>query len=899
MGSPRSRTFPSVVLSLLVVSALPTSLAWAQTRSTLTGTVTDGTGAVLPGATVTLLSPDVVGGVQTETTNDRGVYRFSDLPPGIYQITASLSGFQTVERKGLRLPFGTTLTVDFSLVVGASEILTVEGKTPTVDVTTAQSSVAVDKDLVQSLPLYSNQRESNNAWELSPGSTYQAAFGGGGNNVMIDGTPATMSFGQSTNSVVISPTWLEQINVVALGAAAEYGEFAGVTANYVIRSGSNDFHGLLEYRTTRPSWMKDNTEGLPAAVRTRLSSTKIYSRWDTSAQVGGPILKDKLFFFGGMQYFYDETQAALTVAPATTKWPRYVGKVNWAVSKKVKAESMYSYSKSSFSNVAPNFTIDAGAITDQPGHIWSNRVTWTADPKTLWEFRTGGDHWIQDVAPRPPNTKAGPPPRRDAVTGISSGNTSQFRLQRAKRLSFGATVTRHVDRLAGEHVVKLGTEYEDQAFLTESGFPGGMSFVDRSGVPDMVTIWAGDSVEGIGHRTTFFAMDDWKVSSRVTLQPGLRFSFNRGSTPTTGKVFSTNTLSPRLGIAWELGKGHKTVARAHWGRFHASNATDVFDFVDTARRTPMITARVLPGGTFQELNRVTPAGNVAVDPDISHAYVDQFFVGLERELVANLSVKVQYIHKDYRNNYAFIDTRSVFTPVEQRDPGPDNVLGNADDGALMTVYALQNPGQAFLVQTNPEGADRKYDAFQVVAQKRLAKNWQVLASYTRSESRGKINNTNLAQAVGTAGIFANPNSAINASGRNGLDFPNQASLRAVYHANVLGGFNLSASYIYASGVGWSRTATFRLPQGNVQVRVAPRGTEPAAATSQLDFRFEKLIPLGGDRARALGVYTDVFNVFNKGFPPQTRYNEVSGATFAQPLNWVEGRAFKVAARVTF
>jgi hypothetical protein len=451
--------------------------------------------------------------------------------------------------------------------------------------------------------------------------------------------------------------------------------------------------------------------------------------------------------------------------------------------------------------------------------------------------------------------------------------------------------------VAGDHVVKAGAEYDDQSFVTESGFAGGRSFVDRNGVPDQVTLWAGDIEAGVGSRATIFAMDDWKIGSRLTLQPGIRIGFYRGSTPSTGTIFSTNPVSPRLGMAWDIGSGHRTVLRAQWGRFHSAIDTTTWSFADT-RRTPTITARVLPDGSFQEINRVTPAGNSRVDPDIEHAYMDQVFVGLERELPGELSLKVQYVHKDFRNNYAFIDTGSIFTPIEQRDPGRDNVAGTADDGELLTVFALQNPGQAFFVQTNPDGADRRYDALQLVAQKRFSAQWQLLASYTRSSSRGRINNTNLAAAVGTGGIFANPNSAINASGRSGLDFPHQGSLRATYHSPWVGGFTLSASHVYASGVGWSRTATFRLPQGNVNVRVAPRGTEAAEATNQLDVRVEKLIPLPR-RGRALSVYVDVFNVLNHGFPPQTRYNEASGATFGQPLNWVEGRAVKVAGRLAF
>jgi hypothetical protein len=124
------------------------------------------------------------------------------------------------------------------------------------------------------------------------------------------------------------------------------------------------------------------------------------------------------------------------------------------------------------------------------------------------------------------------------------------------------------------------------------------------------------------------------------------------------------------------------------------------------------------------------------------------------------------------------------------------------------------------------------------------------------------------------------------------------SARASYHSDFAGGFNLAASYSYATGGAWSRTATFRLPQGNVAVRVAPRGTEKSDPANQLDFRFEKLVPLG-NRSRSLGVYLDLFNALNRGYPPQARYTEASGATFGTPLNWADGRTFQLSTRIRF
>jgi hypothetical protein len=452
----------NLVVALFVAVALLARPAAAQTRSAITGTIRDGTGAVLPGANVTLESPNLVGGTQTDTANERGVYRFSDLPPGTYELTVSLIGFQAQKRKGLRVPFGTTVTVDVSLTVGTAETLTVEGQTPTVDVTTAQSTTKVDADLIQNIPLFSNARESYTVFELSPGSKDRATFGGArdSNELLLDGAPATLPERQGTNSAVVATNWLEEVQVVSLGANAEYGEFGGTAGNLVVRSGSNQFHGLVEYKTVRSSWLSENTSDLPASVRSRFIPNQIVSRWDGGAQIGGPLVKEKLFFFAGLQYLYDKTQIAGAPAPSKQTWPRYVGKLNWAASKTVKAEGTYNYSKSTtLSGGAQNATIETASATFQPNHIWSGRVTWAPSHGTLWEFRTGGLQHTQDITPLEPRTKAGPPPRRDAVTGISSANAAQFRLQEGSRLSFGGSLTRRVDGLIGRsHAFKVGAE---------------------------------------------------------------------------------------------------------------------------------------------------------------------------------------------------------------------------------------------------------------------------------------------------------------------------------------------------------------------------------------------------------------------------------------------------------
>jgi len=891
------------------VVAAAVLLAWfapavsAQTRSSFTGTITDSTGAIVPGATVTLESSDMVGGAQHVTTNDHGQYRFSDLPPGTYDLTASLAGFQTVKRTGLRILYGTTLTVDLTLgMKGTVETVTVEGKAPVVDVTTAQATSKVDSDLIQNAPVNADPRNGDETiFSMSPGVNIRSAFGGArsANEVLFDGTPTTLPERQGTNAIVINSNWLEEMQVVSLGAPAEYGEFSGTVANFVTKSGSNDFHGLLEYRKVPGSWISNNLGSLSPALQTRFQPAELLTQWDTSAQVGGPILRDRLFFFTGFQYIKNSTIAPGTIAPSGQKQWRAIGKLSWAAAKNVRVDGTFQRNYVELT-VGPqvNQTIEVGNDNKEPNAVWTGRATWTASPNTLVEVRTGGLAYEQTIDPRT-GGRDGPPSHNDVVTGIRSGNGNTFRFLDQDRLSVGASVTRFADNVLGRHhELKAGVEYNHLKFYVESAFPSGLSFTDRSGVPDQVTIWAGDVQRASGNQTKLFVQDGWRVTDRLTLEPGLRLTVNRGSTPTAGDVYSTTPISPRFGLAWDATKDHKTVVRAHYGRYHEAFGTIEYQFTDTATQTPQITARVLPNGQFQEINRFTPAGNQFVDPDIKQAYMDQYLAGVERELFTDFSVTAQYIHREFRQLFNWIDSRSVYTPVEMRDPGPDGRAATADDGGLFTLFNLTNPGNERRVFTNR--GHRRYRAFQLVLQKRFSKNWQMLAGYTRSKAEGNVNNQqvdNFGGVTVTANPFINPNNAINSEGRNILDFPHELVVRGSYRVPVAGGFNVGASYRYISGQALSRTAVFRLAQGNTTVRVEPRGSLDVDATSQADVRLDKTFPLGKDKARQLSLYVDVFNVTNQGIPGN--YVEASGATFGQPQSWVTPRTYLISGRLSF
>ena len=879
----------------------------AQTRSSITGVVTDASQSILPGATVSLTSPDLVGGGQTATTGQDGTYRFSDLPPGVYDVRAQLAGFQTLDRAALRLLFGTTLTVDLTLRVGdLTERIVVVGRAPAVDVTTARSTSKIDEDLIQATPTVTDQRNGLEIIGMSPGVNLRSALGAArdANEVLLDGSPATAPERQATNAAVINADWMEEIQVVAVGANAEYGEFSGAVINFVLKGGSNDTHGLLEYRKVPGSWLGNNVGSLNSTLQARFNNTTILTQWDANAQMGGPIVQDRLFYFGGFQRIRNDTIATgapLTPGPSTQSQWRALGKLSWAAANSVRVEgSVQSNKVTVVGNGSGTATPETGSVNSEPNTLVSTRATWTPNEKTLVEFRAGGLRYEQSLDPQI-GGRTGAPPHRDTITGISSVNLASYRFLHETRIGFGASVTRYQDRALGQHhELKAGFDVNRIGFYSESGFPGGLSFVDRNGVADQVTIWAGDTISASGTRTTFYVQDGWRVTDRIRLEPGVRVSFNRGSTPTAGSAYSTTPIDPRIGVAWDVAKDHKTVVRAHYGRYHEAFATTEYQFTDTATQTVQITARVNSPGNYTELTRLTPARNLLVDANIKQAYMNQYMVGIERELFTDFSFSAQYIQREGKDQFSWIDTTSIYAPVSVRDPGVDNVAGTADDGALFTAYNLMNPGVGNRVFTN--AGSRRYRGLQLTAQKRFSKNWQVLAGYTRSRAEGSVNNqiTDNYGGVVANNPFLSPNNAINSVGRNTLDPPHQLLVRGSYHFGVLGGFNIGPAYRFISGNAMSRTAVFRLTQGNVTIRVEPRGTFPTEPTNSADVRFDKTFPLGS-KARQLSLYLDIFNVNNQGVATSAAApnTEASGATFGLPAAWSQPRTFLISGRFTF
>jgi Carboxypeptidase regulatory-like domain len=301
------------VYALVLMILLPASV-FAQ--ASLTGTVKDASGAVLPGVTVEASSPALIEKVKSAVTDENGLYRIVDLRAGTYAVKASLTGFTTVEREGIVLAGSQTITIPIDMKVGQlQETITVTGETPVVDVQNTRRENVIQSDVIQSLPItraYGSLLNvtpgltvDTNGLAAAPTMTFFAAHGGNSNEgrMMINGMTVAAAFnGGGVSSLVYDTTNVEEVSVLVSGGLGE-SEIGGPAMNIVPRSGGNLFKGQA-FLNTAGKWSNgDNVSGDAALTQSVGTPPQILSSWDGSLAYGGPIKRDKLWFYGAFRKF--------------------------------------------------------------------------------------------------------------------------------------------------------------------------------------------------------------------------------------------------------------------------------------------------------------------------------------------------------------------------------------------------------------------------------------------------------------------------------------------------------------------------------------------------------------------------------------------------------------------
>jgi outer membrane receptor protein involved in Fe transport len=298
------------LLGILVAAcAFAPAAAAQETRGSIEGVVKDASGGVLPGVTVEARSPALVS-AQTTVTDGEGAYRFPALPPGIYEVSANLSGFQPAKTANIELQLGRVLKVDFNLKVGGmTETVQVTGEPPVIDVKQNAATVSIDKELIDRIP---RGRDFTDVITTAPGTNDESKAGGfqidgasgSENRFVIDGLDTT-SLRTGTSQKELMVDFVDEVQVKSSGYNAEYRATTGGVISAITKSGSNTFRGDAGWYYSNSDWnghvrpsLRLNPSDQTKAEYITTPRDPSYSS-DAVLDIGGPILQDRAWFFAG------------------------------------------------------------------------------------------------------------------------------------------------------------------------------------------------------------------------------------------------------------------------------------------------------------------------------------------------------------------------------------------------------------------------------------------------------------------------------------------------------------------------------------------------------------------------------------------------------------------------
>jgi hypothetical protein len=897
----------TLLILLAAAVLLGPSAAFAQIgqTATLTGTVTDSSGGVLPGVTVTVSGEALIGGVRTAVTDENGVYRFPSLPPGTYTVKVELSGFRTVTQEA-RLQLGQTITIDARMDPGLAETVEVTGTPPVVDVKSSAAQKNLTEEVLEFIPYGS--RFGPDAIILAPGVNPNnlTAFGSGGessNAYMIDGVDLGDPEG-GTQWVFPNYNWFQEVQVAGLGAPAEFGGFTGVASNSLIRSGSNRFSGLFEFLYTNENMIGENISDEVLNLNPDLTSDKVDYLTDTTAQIGGPLMRDKLWFFAGFQYFRPKDAPSGYPPPNSTgngpsdvseQSPRFIFKPSLRIGQADNLTGFFNYERfdvegrGAASNVTPAATVRERA----PGVSWNANYTRVLSPSSVFDIKYSGFWGYYYLTPYNGETLGWV----DFDADFYSVNSYYYYYADRDRNQVNATVTKYASAFAGEHNLKFGAEFERSASRNELGYPGGGYIVASYGVPYFMYLEGGYLQDAVNNRYSAFVQDSWSIGRKFTLNPGLRLDHYRGTLRTLDDTVLTSVgWGPRIGFAYDLAGNGRTVIRGHYGRYFDGAKANYYNLL--AGNNALYGAYIDPDTLvpIEEPYLIRPAGSTAtIDDDIKQPRLDQAILGFEHELFPDFSVGANFIYRKNRDFIEDILINGEFDVVQEPDPGPDGVLGTGDDpGTFLTVHDLvsDEADNRFFI-TNPDDAFRRYRALELTANKRLSNRWMMQASWVISKITGNVNNTS---ATGNSVEYDDPNLDPRfqpfREGRLGRDNTHIAKVLWAYRAPF--DVNISGAYFYTSGGTYTRTVRYRLGQGNTELFAEPRGSRRLDGHPKFDLKLEKRFRVA---TGSIGVTLEAFNLFNNG-----AVNDVlvrSGSLFEQPQGLVSPRTWRIGGVFRF
>jgi hypothetical protein len=917
----KKKNFMGICFFLILNLAWLSGLSFAQrVTGKIIGKVTDEEGTPLPGVTVEFSSPSLMGGVHSQVTSEGGDYRFINLPPGTYKLVFSLGGFQTAERQNIKVSINTTVTEDIILKQSTVEkSIVVTAEAPVVDVTKSGVSINFTKEQMEDIP--SGRFTVYDIIKQTPGIPQQeqhewtnTIYGSNtpSNAYLVDGIDVS-SPGQGHGWNWQPQDMFEEVEISGIGAPAEYGNFTGAVINIVTKSGGNTFSGSFGYYGQFQSLTGDNNPKGDLALSIPPDKVYSYNRdkyLNASFNLGGPIVKDRLWFFGLYEKNEDSYSPWLVDPKHPTKWlgNKALFKLSAQIGVKHKLVGSYYYEDYEFPESPDEFNLQETVI-NEPGHTnqWTLLYTFLISKNAFFDLKysgwrtfdayvpfMGGD--INDIS------------IYDGYTGVRSGAPNWVYDGAMSRDQANATFTYFAeDFLGGDHDFKVGVQYTRGTSEWVGGYPGGKAYYLYDGYPTYMYEYNPFMYGATSNNIGAFVDDSWTVSDRLTVNLGLRFDHNDGSIPSwfvydgwqrTSQRFpgidnavDTNSFAPRLGLAYQLTSDHKTLLKASYGRYYEANHHDNWSYPGPAVSDFSVSTWDASAEDWILWYTIPGEMGYIIDPKLRNPYADTFSLGLEREFMPNLSVGATFIYKKEKDLIGWEDRGAVYEQIS--DVSPDN-------SQTYTVFNQTSElGSTEYWITNPSRYGQTYRALIFSFAKRYSNNWQLFASLTWSKAEG-INIVSLettSWALATRGNFGkDPNDYTNAGGPLNHDRTWIFKLQASY--SFPWGILASMNYLYQTGVPVPAFTRIYPDQGVQRILAEPRGPDRHKPWNLLDFRLEKTFNIY--KTLRLDAMIDVFNLFNLATVTDYRSLDLWAETiYNEPSYMFYPRRVQIGLRLKF
>jgi hypothetical protein len=762
-----TRYLPALLCSLALAILASDAFAQIAAEGTIRGYVRDDQGGVLPGVTLTATTRAASTSF-TGVTDANGFYRLLNLPPGTYTLVAELAGFSKFERTGLEVRAELNIEVDVAMQLGSvAETIQVTGDTPMLEVQKTVQAINISGDFQRSLPL-SSRREWSDTLALTPGIMSRSTdqFGGdvyflrGTENenhvVQIDGVDVG-SFRQNWPGFYarLNTEAIDDVQVKTAGVDAAAPLAVGMVINIATPSGTNQLKGSAAAVYTAKAWNGNNNPGgTPVAAST----------FQPDVAIGGPLFKDRDWFFASMRYTRRSTgvsRDATLLANLKALVPNFQpfdnqGHLKYYFVKETTQFSpnhqLYVFFQRDVNAEDSNFQVNGGNFdVSAPGgnatgvrlsSVWGRSMT----TRVLAGYNTKGTN--ADFGVFDGHLGTGGPSRPVHQTAFRSAGIVQGSGQiavldnletrtntPASKLTLSADLTYfRAGGWAGSHEIQIGTYLQPrlttQSTTTYSG--GGFALEElvlrdpanpaAGTIPFHRRFYNSPSIRTqslLAHDNAVYVQDSWKPSTRLTINGGVRLDWIKN----TDQLFNLVTIDdlavgPRAGGTYVLTAQQKDIVHASWGR--------VADVPNASYLAPSAAGTTRTGqrdeysskldGVF-DIALVTPPGssanpNLRTDPGRRQSWVDEFVAGYRRQLPGQISLDVSAMRRNYKHAPALVEVNGIYD---------NNVFRGYKDESLNGIFLLtDNKWNSFV-----------YQGLEFTVTKRTAR-VQLITTYTRA-----------------------------------------------------------------------------------------------------------------------------------------------------------------------